>query len=135
MAWHFIKPALESENIKVEKRERDESGKIINTPSIGSIIEPQKKLSRSSQIKPLLLETYYEDLPHKIADEVQETLKTHQESSIGILVHPQAKDLKKEISKELRTLNITHHAPENYRDRDGNVVSRSYIIYATFRLI
>ena len=42
--------------------------------------------------------------------------------------YPQAKDLKSEISKELTTLNIEHHAPETSRDRDGNVVSRPYII-------
>lgn len=128
LAWKFITPGLETAGIKVEKRERDDTGKVIYTPSIGSVIEPKKKLSRSSGIKPLLLEVYYEDMPDKIADQVQEALKTHAESSIGILVHPQAKDLKLEISKELATLNIGHHAPETSRDRDGNVVSRPYII-------
>ena len=128
LAWKFIAPALETAGIKVEKRERDEAGKVIYTPSIGSVIEPKKKLSRSSGIKPLLLEVYYEDMPDKIAYQVQSALQTHPESSIGILVHPQAKDLKLEISKELTTLNIEHHAPETSRDRDGNVVNRPYII-------
>ncbi len=128
LAWHFIEPALISANMKVEKRQRDESGKVIHTPSIGSIIEPKKKMSRSSGIKPLLLETYYEDMPNKIAYEVQEALKTHAESSIGILVHPQAKDLRQEISKELSALKIEHQAPQNSNERTGNVVDRPYII-------
>ena len=128
LAWKFISPALETAGMKVEKRERDEAGRVIHTPNIGSIIEPKKKLSRSSGIQPLLQEVYYEDMPDKIAYEVKEALTTHPESSIGILVHSQAKDLKVEISKELTTLNIEHHAPETSRDRDGNVVRRPYVI-------
>lgn len=128
LAWHFIQPALNAAGMKVEKRERDEAGKVIHTPSIGSIIEPRKKLARSSGIKPLLLEANYEDLPNKIAYEVQEALKSHAESSIGILVHPQAQDLKQEISDELTELKIEHHAPENSQARDSNVVDRPYVI-------
>ena len=128
LAWKFIYPALETAGMKVEKRERDETGRVIHTPSIGSVIEPRTKLSRSSGIKPLLQEVYYEDMPDKIAYEVKEALKTHPESSIGILLHPQAKDLKAEISKELTALDIEHHAPETSRDRDRNVVSRPYVI-------
>jgi superfamily I DNA/RNA helicase len=128
LAWKFIQPSLETAGIKVEKRQRDDTGKIISTPNIGSVIEPRKKLSRSSGIQPLLLEVYYENMPDKIAYQVQSALQTHPDSSIGILVHPQAQDLKSEISKELTTFNIEHHAPETSRDRDGNVVSRPYII-------
>ena len=128
LAWKFIYPALETAGMKVEKRERDETGKVIHTPSIGSVIEPKTKLSRSSGIKPLLQEVYYEDMPDKIAYEVKEALKTHPESSIGILLHPQAKDLKVEISKELTALDIEHHAPETSRDRDCNVVERPFVI-------
>ena len=128
LAWKFMIPTLETAGIKVEKRIKDETGKVIATPSIGSIIEPRKKLSRSSGIKPLLQEVYYEDMPDKIAYEVQSALHSHSESSIGILVHPQAKDLQAEISKELANLNIEHHAPETSRDRQGNVVSRPYVI-------
>ena len=112
LAWKFIAPALATAEIKVEKKERDETGKVIHTPSIGSVIEPKKKHSRSSGIKPLLFEVYYEDMPNKIAAQVQEALEVHGESSIGILLHPQAKDLKQEISKELTKLNLEHHAPE-----------------------
>ena len=128
LAWNFIEPALISANMKVEKRERDESGKVIKTPGIGSIIEPKKKLSRSSAIKPLLQEIYYEDMPSKIAFQVQEALNSNANSSIGILIHPQVKNLQQEISKELASLNIIHHAPKTSRDRDGNVVDRPCII-------
>lgn len=128
LAWNFIEPALIAAEMKIEKRTRDEAGKVIKTPSIGSIIEPKKKLSRSSQIDPLLLEIYYEEMPNQIALQVQEALKTHHDSSIGILLHPQAQDLKKEISKELNNLEIPHHAPINSQARDGNVVNRPYVV-------
>ena len=128
LAWHFIEPALISAEMKVEKRERDETGKVIHTPSIGSVIKPRKKLARSAGIKPLLLETYYEDMPNKIAHEVQAAFNTHAESSIGILVHPQAKDLQQAISNELTSLNIKHHAPKTSQARDSNVVDRPYVI-------
>ena len=128
LAWKFIYPALETAGMKVEKRERDEAGRVIHTPSIGSVIEPRTKLSRSSGIKPLLQEVYYEDMPDKIAYEVKEALKSYPESSIGILLHPQAKNLKAEISKELTAVNIEHHAPETSGDRSGNVVRRPYVI-------
>lgn len=127
-AWHFIEPALASANMKVEKRERDESGKVIRTPGIGSIIEPKKKLSRSSDIRPLLEEIYYENMPSTIAYQVQEALKSNTNSSVGILIHPQVKNLQQEISQELGSLNIEHHAPKTSRDRDGNVVDRPYIV-------
>jgi superfamily I DNA/RNA helicase len=128
LAWQFIEPALATAGMKIEKRERDESGKIIHTPSIGSIIEPKKQMSRSSGIKPLLLEVNYEDMANKIAYEVQEALKTNKESSLGILIHPQAKDLQQEISNELNQLNIPHYAPKKSQERVGNVVDRPYII-------
>lgn len=128
LAWNFIEPALIAADMKVEKRTRDETGKVIKTPSIGSIIEPKKKLSRSSQIPPLLLENYYEEIPNQIAIQVREALNSHADSSIGILLHPKAKDLKQEISKELNSLEIAHHAPINSRERDGNVVNRPYIV-------
>jgi superfamily I DNA/RNA helicase len=128
LAWNFIEPALIAANMPVEARTRDETGKVIKTPRIGSIIEPKKKLSRSSGIEPLLLETYYEEMPNQIAFQVQEALKTHPDSSIGILLNPQAKDLKKEISKELNSLEIDHHAPINSQERNGNVVNRPYVV-------
>jgi superfamily I DNA/RNA helicase len=127
-AWNFIEPALIAADMKVEKRERDEAGKVIKTPGIGSIIEPKKKLSRSSGIDPLLQEIYYEEMPNQIASQVKLALETHNDSSIGILLHPKAKDLKKEISKELNALEIEHHAPTNSQERDGNVVNRPYIV-------
>ena len=128
LAWNFIEPALIAADMKVEPRKRDETGKVIKTPGIGSIIEPKKKLSRSSQIQPLLIEMYYEEMPERIAKQVKLALETHADSSIGILVHPQAKDLKREISKELNSLEISHHAPTKSRERDSNVVNRPYIV-------
>ena len=77
VAWKFIAPALEIAGMKVEKRERDPEGKVIYTPAIGNVIEPKKKLSRSSGIKPLLLEVYYEDMPDKIAYGHLEKFKLH----------------------------------------------------------
>ena len=127
LAWKFILPALEATAIKVEKRERDEAGRM-KTPSIGSVVEPRKKQDRSSGIQPLLLEIYYEDMPDKIAYEVKEALEIESNSSIGILLHPQAKDLKQEISKELTKLEISHLAPEKSSDRNYDVVNRPCII-------
>jgi superfamily I DNA/RNA helicase len=128
LAWNFVEPALIEGNMKVEKRTRDEAGKVTKTPGIGSIIEPKKKLSRSSGIAPLLLEMDYEEMPNQIALQVQEALKIQPDSSIGVLLPPQAKDLKQEISQELNNLEISHHAPINSQERDGNVVNRPYIV-------
>ena len=127
MAWKFIAPALDTAAIKVEERERDEAGRM-KTPSIGSVVKPRKKQSRSSGIEPILLEAYYEDMPDKIAYEVQEALQLCAESAIGILVHPQAKDLKQEISKELTKLEISHLAPEKSSDRHYDAANRPCII-------
>ncbi len=128
LAWSFIKPALAAADMRVEKRERDEEGRIKNTPSIGSIIEPKKKLSRSSNLPPLLLEIYYEDMASEIARQVKDALNTHPESSIGILIHPQGKDLKIEISRELNELQIDHHAPNSSGERDLNIVTRPHVV-------
>lgn len=128
LAWQFIEPTLAAAEMNVERRERDEAGKVIKTPKIASIIEPRKKLDRSCGIKPLLLQVNYEDMASKIAYEVQAALNTHEQSSIGILVHPQATDLKQEISEELQQLEIPHFAPETSRDRTNNIVSNSGVI-------
>ena len=127
VAWKFISPALETAGIKVEKRERDEAGRM-KTPSIGSVVEPRKNQARSSGIQPLLLEIYYEDMPDKIAFEVQAALELSAESAIGILLHPQAKDLKLEISKELTKLEIKHLAPTRSGDRIYDLANRPCVI-------
>lgn len=127
-AWQFILPALARTDMKVEKREKGKDGKVIKTPGIGSIIEPKKKLSRSSNIKPLLVQINYENMPEEIAQQVQYALKSHKDSSIGILTHPQQKGLRQAISKELKQLGIPHLAPQYSRDRDANVVDRPYVI-------
>ncbi len=128
VAWNFIKPALLSADMKVEKRERDESGRIKNTPGIGSIIEPRKKTSRSSNIKPLLVQLSYEDLPKQVAQQVKIALQSFPESSIGILTRPQEGKLRQEISKELSQLEIGHHAPKSSTERNINVVDRPFVI-------
>jgi superfamily I DNA/RNA helicase len=128
LAWQFIEPVLIEAEMKIERRERDEQGRVIKTPKIGSIIEPRKKLDRSCGIKPLLLQVDYEDMPSKIAYEVQAALNGYEQSSIGILVHPQAADLKQEISEELQQLDIAHCAPISSGDRAQNIVSRPGII-------
>jgi superfamily I DNA/RNA helicase len=127
-AWNFIQPILDRADMKVEKRDRDADGKVISTPKITSIIQPKKKASRSSEIEPLLLEIFYEDMPSQIAQQVKAALATHSQSSIGILTEPSAKELRQEISQELKHLKIPHHAPNSSEERDGNVVQRPYII-------
>ena len=67
-------------------------------------------------------------MPSKIAFQLQEALKINSNSSIGILINPQVKNLQQEISQELATLNIEHHAPKTSRERDGNVVDRPHIV-------
>lgn len=64
----------------------------------------------------------------QIARQVKDALNTHPESSIGILIHPQAKDLKIEISRELNELQIDHHAPNSSGERDLNIVTRPYVV-------
>jgi superfamily I DNA/RNA helicase len=128
VAWKFIKPTLDRVGMKIEKRVRDTDGKIISTPKLGSIIEPRKKASRSSKIEPLLVEMFYEDMPSQIAQQVKAALATCPQSSIGILTEPSAKELRQEISQEMKQLNIPHHAPNFSEERDGNVVQRPYII-------
>jgi superfamily I DNA/RNA helicase len=128
MAWNFIKPNIDRAGMRIEKRDRDADGKIISTPKIGSIIEPRKKASRSSEIDPLLLEMFYEDMPSQIARQVKAALEKHPQSSIGILTEPSAKELRQEISQELKQLQIPHLAPNTSEEREGNVVQRPYII-------
>ncbi|MEH2447968.1 MAG: hypothetical protein V7K18_19995 [Nostoc sp.] len=93
---------------------------------IGDIIQPQKN-SRSSNIKPILLQISDEAMPVQIAQQVKLALSSHKESSIGVLVHPQHWRLKNAISAELLKLNIENHAPKGSTDRD-NVVDRPFVI-------
>lgn len=127
-AWQFILPALARTDMKVEKREKGKDGKVVKTPGIGSIIEPKKKLSRSSNIKPLLMQINYENMPEEISQQVQYALDSYKDSSIGILTHPQEKAFRQEISRELEKLGIPHLAPQYSRDRNENVVDRPYVI-------
>ncbi|MBN3871558.1 MAG: AAA family ATPase [Nostoc sp. JL33] len=121
LAWEFILGALSEVNMKVSKKEQA-GGRI------GDIIQPKKKNSRSSNIKPALLQISDEAIPVKIAEQVKLALSSHKESSIGVLVHPQNWKLKNAISAELSKLNIEHHAPKSSTDRDMNVVDRPFVI-------
>ena len=120
LAWQFIFPYLSSANMKVAKRS-EAGGKI------GHIVEPVKKASRSSSIKPLTVKS---DLSaSSIAKQIQLALNSNADSSIGVLLHPQeSKEFKQEISDCLEDLDIENHAPLRSEHRDHNVVSRPFVI-------
>lgn len=119
LAWQFIYPYLASANMKIAKRS-EAGGKI------GHIVEPVKKSSRSSSIKPMLVSDMS---PHNIAKQVKLALSSHPDSSIGVLLHPQEpKSFKLEISECLQKLSVNHHAPMHSQDRGHNVVNRPLVI-------
>jgi superfamily I DNA and RNA helicase len=119
LAWQFIYPYLASANMKIAKRS-EAGGKI------GHIVEPLKKSSRSSSIKPMLVSDMS---PDNIAKQVKLALSSHPDSSIGVLLHPQEpKSFKSEISQCLRKLGVPHHAPMCREDREHNVVNRPFVI-------
>lgn len=121
LAWKFIQPALDKADIRVSTRE--------NSPTIDRIIEPKKKLSRSSGVSPNLFQISYQEMPLEIAKQVKLALETCPDSSIGILTHPRnTKPLRTGISQELYRFGIKHHAPTKSQERDGNVVDRPYVI-------
>jgi superfamily I DNA/RNA helicase len=130
LAWKFIQPALQKAEMKTEQRE--------NNPTIGSLIEPKTKRSRSSGIHPTLIQLAPEEMPTEIARQVKLALDTHAESSIAILVHPThsaTKALKPAISKELSRLSINHFAPQRSQERWGNVVERPLIIVDSWNAV
>jgi superfamily I DNA/RNA helicase len=91
------------------------------------IVEPVKKSSRSSSIKPMLVKS--DMSPDNIAKQVKLALSSHPESSIGVLLHPQElKSFKSEISECLRKLGVPNHAPMRAQDRAYNVVNRPFVI-------
>ncbi|MEG4013784.1 MULTISPECIES: UvrD-helicase domain-containing protein [unclassified Microcoleus] len=120
LAWQFIYPYLASANMKIAKRS-EAAGKI------GHIVEPVKKSSRSSSIKPMLVKS--DMSPDNIAKQVKLALSSHPESSIGVLLHPQEpRSFKSEISECLHRLDVPHHAPMRSQDRAHNVVNRPFVI-------
>jgi superfamily I DNA/RNA helicase len=120
LAWQFIYPYLASANMKIAKRS-EAGGKI------GHIVEPLKKSSRSSSIKPMLVKS--DMSPDNITKQVKLALSSHPESSIGVLLHPQEpKSFKSEISQCLWKLGVPHHAPMRSQDRAYNVVNRPFVI-------
>jgi superfamily I DNA/RNA helicase len=118
LAWQFICSYLASANMKTSKR----SGS-----NIGSIVEPLKKSSRSSSIKPMLVKS--DMSPDNIAKQVKLALSSHPDSSIGVLLHPQEpRSFKSEISECLWKLDVPNHAPNSSQERDYNVVNRPFVI-------
>jgi superfamily I DNA/RNA helicase len=131
LSWKFIQPALDKASMKYERREKAQGEKKGHTPSIDKIIEPKKKLSRSSGVSPMLVQVNYSDMPSEIARQVKMALESCPDSSIGILAHPshsQSKKLRLTISRELNQLDVKHLAPTKPPDRMGNVVDRPYVI-------
>jgi superfamily I DNA/RNA helicase len=121
LAWKFISETLERSNITVSNRQQAQG-------KIGNIVKPITKLSRSSNINPILLQIPNETMALAIAQQVQLGLTSYPGSSIGILTHPQYKDLRQDISRELWTLGIQHHAPTTSQERDRNIVNRPFVI-------
>lgn len=117
LAWQFIDPYLASVGMTTSKR----SGSINS-----DIVEPVKKSSRSSSIKPMLVSDMS---PDNIAKQVKLALSSHPDSSIGVLLHPQEpKSFKLEISECLHKLGVPNHAPMRPQDRWHNVVNRPFVI-------
>lgn len=120
-AWKFILPALSRAEIKVCPREQAGG-------NISAIVEPKTKQTRSSGIAPMLIQINNPELPEMVAQQVQQALASHADSSIGILTHPDAKDMRQAISKQLKLLKISHFAPKFSRDRHNNIVTRPTVI-------
>jgi len=123
LAWKFIQPALDKGGMRFDKRE--------NSPAIDRIIEPKKKLSRSSGVNPILLQMRYQEMVLEIAKQVKSALDNHSDSSIGILTHPtheHSRSLRAAISRELYRLGVENHAPTRSEHRMGNVVDRPFVI-------
>lgn len=120
-AWKSILPALSRAEIKVCQREQAGG-------NISAIVEPKTKQTRSSGIHPMLIQTNTNELPEVLARQVQQALASHADSSIGILTHPDAKELRQAISQQLKLLKIAHSAPKFSRDRHNNIVTRPAVI-------
>ncbi len=120
LAWRFIVPYLERAKMTTGKRSKAGG-------DIGLIVEPIKKSSRSSSIKPVLVKS--DMSASTIAQQIKLALNSHPESSIGVLLHPNAdKNFNQKISKFLWGLDIKNHAPMNTKQRDHNVVNRPFVV-------
>jgi superfamily I DNA/RNA helicase len=135
IAWQYIKPALDKANLEVGRRTYDQRGRVKNTPEIWEIVEPLKNPSRSSRIQPMLVDVSSREVPSTVAEEVNLALDSCPESSIGILTHPNNKDIRQEIHQELTELGIEHHAPTHSRERDTNVVHRPCVLVDSWNAV
>lgn len=137
-AWNVITPALHQANMPVGRRERDENGKVIKTPAIGTIIEPRTQPTRSAGIKPLLLQVKRAAMALVIAQQVKNALEGHPDSSIGILCHPNMPGyaiLHASISRELTAAGIEHLAPQTSQARNQNVVHRPFVLVDSWKAV
>jgi superfamily I DNA/RNA helicase len=120
-AWKFILPALSQAEMKVVQRSQA-------TRSIDSIIEPRKKLSRSSGLRPSLYGLRTDQIAEEVAQQVQLALQGHPEASVGILLHPSQSALKPSLSQALRRLQVAHHAPKDSQERNSATIKRPCVI-------
>ena len=130
-AWNVITPALDQAQMAVGRRERDDKGKVIKTPPLGTIIEPRTQPSRSSGIKPLLLQVKRAAMALVVAQQTKLALDSHPDSSIGILCHPNLPGyaiLQSAISRELTAVDVPHVAPQSSQDRRQNMVCRPSVL-------
>jgi superfamily I DNA/RNA helicase len=127
-AWKFFLPSLNQVGMRVAKREKAQG-------SLGTIVEPKTKQSRSSGIKPLLLQLKREEMTGLIAQQVQMALEIESQSSIAVLTHPNQKQLRQEISQQLHRLGIQYHAPKNSGERNGNVVQRPAVVVDSWNAV
>lgn len=137
-AWNVMTPALHQANMPVGRRERDENGKVIKTPTLGTIIEPRTQPARSSGIKPLLLQVKRAAMAMVIAQQVKIALDGHPDSSIGILCHPNMPGyavLQASISRELTAVGVEHYAPQTSQARNQNVVCRPFVLVDSWKAV
>ena len=131
LAWKFIQFSLDKADMKVVKK-GDKN--FYQYP--GAIIEPKKKLSRSSGIPPTLLQINRQEMPVEIAKQVKMALNTFPKSSIGILTSPRSTtSLRTAISEELGRLGIKHDAPKNSQQRGEILVNRPYVIVDSWNAV
>lgn len=126
-AWKLILPALSRADIKVARREQAQG-------HISTLIEPKKKLSRSSGLLPLLLPVP-SDVASTLGQQVQQAIASHPESSIGILVHPELSHLKAGIGQALRSAQIPYHAPKSSGERNSNGVHRPGVLVDSWNAV
>jgi superfamily I DNA/RNA helicase len=134
LAWQYIQPTLKQAKLPVGELKFDNNGNR-KQPEVYQLVKPRKKSSRSSKIQPLLIEVSSENVASIIAEEVNLALNSHPESSIGILTHPNEKDIRQEIHQELNELGIKHLAPTKSTERKKNIVTRPCVLVDSWNAV